>query len=617
MSAAAILQPLQKSPEKSSGLWDRLKKNLNLKDPGNTLVVQRRNPLDPKQVYPSVGIRRNRSHGDFVPESYMSANGSLQSLGRKNSLKSVQLQLANYDHENNLLNSKPMPKKIISPSQSLNAGIRESNRKELRRAATMASIGREKLTTHGSERSYSTHSSDRLTVSRPSLSPCSAQSRSPIEGMTLRQGQGGKALWGKLRQRYAPTSIALEQEPPVPKLATFTQLWEIILSTVRENEMLELDEPDPRLWWRKMFISLRKKHGKVAASNIAQQLMNHPEMLSAVQSKLAGMVEGNSPNAHMQSLPKSVRRRVKALKKLQYDMVKLESNFYKEVHQLECKYADLYSPLLEERKAIVSGEVEPTDEQCDWPSDDEEDSSLADEAADKLRIEDSEKENDKEDVKGVQGFWLMAFKNVELLASMIQDHDEPILEHLTNVKVDFSAEPMGFTLEFHFSANEYFSDKVLTKSYEMRSEPDEDDPFSFEGPEIIACQGCVINWNKGKNVSVRTVKKKQKHQKSGTTRTVTKQEHQDSFFNFFTPPEAAEVESEEIDEETEALLQADYEIGHYIRERVVPRAVLFFTGEACEEYGDDDEDDDDEDDDDEDFDPAAVNAQGKQECKQQ
>ena len=46
------------------------------------------------------------------------------------------------------------------------------------------------------------------------------------------------------------------------------------------------------------------------------------------------------------------------------------------------------------------------------------------------------------DVKGVQGFWLMAFKNVELLASMIQDHDEPILEHLTNVKVDFSAEPM-------------------------------------------------------------------------------------------------------------------------------------------------------------------------------
>ena len=31
----------------------------------------------------------------------------------------------------------------------------------------------------------------------------------------------------------------------------------------------------------------------------------------------------------------------------------------------------------------------------------------------------------------------------------------------------------GFTLEFHFSPNEYFTDKVLTKSYEMRSEIDE------------------------------------------------------------------------------------------------------------------------------------------------
>lgn len=40
-----------------------------------------------------------------------------------------------------------------------------------------------------------------------------------------------------------------------------------------------------------------------------------------------------------------------------------------------------------------------------------------------------------------------------------------------------------------------------------------------------------------------------------------------------------------MDEETEALLQADYEIGHFIRERIVPRAVLYFTGEACDVSG--------------------------------
>jgi len=47
----------------------------------------------------------------------------------------------------------------------------------------------------------------------------------------------------------------------------------------------------------------------------------------------------------------------------------------------------------------------------------------------------------------------------------------------------------GFTLEFLFEPNEYFDNKKLTKEYIMRSEPEEGDPFSFEGPEIIRCVG--------------------------------------------------------------------------------------------------------------------------------
>jgi len=47
----------------------------------------------------------------------------------------------------------------------------------------------------------------------------------------------------------------------------------------------------------------------------------------------------------------------------------------------------------------------------------------------------------------------------------------------------------GFTLEFYFEPNEYFENKMLTKEYVMRSEPEEADPFSFEGPEIIKCNG--------------------------------------------------------------------------------------------------------------------------------
>lgn len=70
----------------------------------------------------------------------------------------------------------------------------------------------------------------------------------------------------------------------------------------------------------------------------------------------------------------------------------------------------------------------------------------------------------------------------------------------------------------------------------MKCAPDADDPFSFEGPEIYKCRGCTINWNKGKNVTLKTLRKKQKHKSRGVIRTVTKTVQNDSFFNFFSPP---------------------------------------------------------------------------------
>lgn len=41
------------------------------------------------------------------------------------------------------------------------------------------------------------------------------------------------------------------------------------------------------------------------------------------------------------------------------------------------------------------------------------------------------------DIKGIPDFWLTIFKNVGTLADMMQEHDEPILKHLTDIKVNF------------------------------------------------------------------------------------------------------------------------------------------------------------------------------------
>ncbi|WAR02306.1 NP1L4-like protein [Mya arenaria] len=308
---------------------------------------------------------------------------------------------------------------------------------------------------------------------------------------------------------------------------------------------------------------------------LASQLMRDPQMLAALQDKLGSMFEATT----------------------------IEAEFYREVHRLECEYATKYAPLFEKRSLVVTGTHEPNDEEADWPSDDEKDEDLA---KDKKELASGDNKN----TKGIPGFWLTIFKNVDMLSEMIQPNDEAILNHLQDIKVEFTEkEPMGFTLQFLFEPNEYFENKKLTKEYVMRSEPEEGDPFSFEGPEIIKCVGCKIDWKKGKNVTVKTVKKKQKHKASGTTRTIQKTVQSDSFFNFFNPP-------------TEALLAADFEIGHFIRERIVPRAVLYFTGEAMEnedDYEDGEEEEGGEEGEyDEDADPDFSPGKEKPaECKQQ
>lgn len=37
-------------------------------------------------------------------------------------------------------------------------------------------------------------------------------------------------------------------------------------------------------------------------------------------------------------------------------------------------------------------------------------------------------------VKGIPNFWLTIFKNVSKLSEMVQDHDEPILKSLQDIK---------------------------------------------------------------------------------------------------------------------------------------------------------------------------------------
>ena len=155
-----------------------------------------------------------------------------------------------------------------------------------------------------------------------------------------------------------------------------------------------------------------------------------------------------------------------------------------------------------------------------------------------------------------------------MIAEIIQEWDEPLLKCLNDIKLHLQIQPLvGFKLEFHFNeqSKQYFTNEFLTKFYELQIEPDNDLLF-YEGTAIVRSTGCRIDWIDSKtNLTI--------NNETG--------ESQSSFFNFFTSPSITD----------EWKLATDFQIGYYIRENLIPKAILYYTGEIFDdeyEFSDDD-----------------------------
>jgi hypothetical protein len=326
-----------------------------------------------------------------------------------------------------------------------------------------------------------------------------------------------------------------------------------------------------------------------------------------------------------------VQKKINALKNVQWEHMKVEAKFFDELHELECKYSKLYEPFYEKRRQIVTGEHEPDEVEGKWALDEDEVDSAATKAIEPATPVEKE--------IGIKNFWLDTLQSFRLTAELVREVDEPILAYLQDIKVKlFNTQPYGYTIEFYFAENPYFTNKVLTKTYELTSEIDPKDPFSFEGPDMKRSIGSKIDWREGKNVTVKMVKKKLKSKnKKVPPKIVTKEEEQETFFvDFFKSFDESksstalakvkkDEDEEDEEEDSEILLRmADFEIGEYLKDKIIPKAALYYCGEydgLDEEFDDDeyededeeghDDDDDDEDDDDEDDEDDDAKPKGK------
>ncbi|PSR96915.1 Nucleosome assembly protein like [Actinidia chinensis var. chinensis] len=314
------------------------------------------------------------------------------------------------------------------------------------------------------------------------------------------------------------------------------------------------------------------------AASAALSAEDRAGLVNALKDKLQNLAGQHSDV--LETLTPKVRKRVEALRELQSQHDELEAKFFEERAALEAKYQKLYEPHYSKRYEIVNGVVEVEGVTTDATLD-------------------QEKDNETQE-KGIPSFWVTAMKTNEVLAEEISERDEEALKYLKDIKWYRIDNPKGFKLEFFFDTNPFFKNTVLTKTYHMI---DDDEPI------LEKAIGTEIEWYPGKCLTQKILKKKPK-KGSKNAKPITKTEDCESFFNFFNPPQVPEND-DDIDEDTAEELQnqmeQDYDIGSTIRDKIIPHAVSWFTGEAnqgdeFEDLEDDDEDGDEDEDEEEDDD---------------
>eukprot|EP01087_Luapelamoeba_hula_P024450 TRINITY_DN930_c0_g1_i1.p1 TRINITY_DN930_c0_g1~~TRINITY_DN930_c0_g1_i1.p1 ORF type:complete len:407 (+),score=131.99 TRINITY_DN930_c0_g1_i1:190-1410(+) len=355
------------------------------------------------------------------------------------------------------------------------------------------------------------------------------------------------------------------------------------------------------------FSKLNFNFGNASAGSSAAAAggFNFADLNSQFGGRLGGLV--GAPSGYLQTLPKPVQNRIKACEFYHDKVCQLEDEFEEEVRLLEIKYYDKYKPLWDKRAALVSGQVEPTPEEL-VDDDDEEENKEG------KKEEETPAAPAGEDVKGIPDFWVTALGNSLCLEEAITEKDREVLKHLEDLSFEHvTEEPGSFKLTFRFAENNPFLVSTeLSKTYHIKKDEEEED-----GEVCSAIDSTELVWKEGKDFL--------KGLQGGLG------DEEGSFFFFFTPPDIKE--GEEPSPEVVQTMTMDFEMAVEMKDKIIPHAVTWYTGEAraAEESealramldGDDeggmddegmddedDEDDDEDDDDDEEEDIPVISTRG-------
>uniref|UniRef100_A0A0X3PZU2 Nucleosome assembly protein 1 n=1 Tax=Schistocephalus solidus TaxID=70667 RepID=A0A0X3PZU2_SCHSO len=245
----------------------------------------------------------------------------------------------------------------------------------------------------------------------------------------------------------------------------------------------------------------------------------------------------------------STKERVKSLQVLHKQRAAMQMEFQKELYALEFKYSKLYATSYQQQRNIVY------------------ERSLTEEEEENTKVVKGVGDGNSKitsgcpkslNIAGIPNYWLTVFRNCPITSSLLTENDAAVLEYLVDIKCSFSKKlsSPGFRLLFIFRNNPYLKSNILVKQFSQAFYNTAED-LNESGPlKLISSKTSEIEW------------RLPKFPKNGNPNS------SQSFFDLFrssnpTSPDSMEYET----------LVEDYELCLYIKDRILPYSVFWFTGE--------------------------------------
>ena len=325
--------------------------------------------------------------------------------------------------------------------------------------------------------------------------------------------------------------------------------------------------------------------------------------------------EAIAHNLQTHEMPRVMQRRVAGLDTLQNQMEALEQAHERRLRELERAFHEDSQGILERRRAIVTGEDEPSDEEVAASSIAPLDADASDPA-------------DSSCPSGIPGFWMTAMMQCDALHDperpVFNDNDWLVLQHVEDVRAEpWTPPPPAFDDGLYDEdGNPAFPDDDDDDDDDAMADDEgdrdhgfaihfafaKDNPFidadglelsvyCYSHGEVALVAPDVIPWRDGMDPTTQTRTKKKRNKRTGQTVERRVHEKVPSFFNIFMQFDLDDPEvlgdggggggggsGAQMDEKLiEATVEQQERICLAIRENLVPHATAYYIQDLIDD----------------------------------